>query len=168
MKYANGIFRESIHSNLPDKRNVDNPKRQEGFKERWKLTRSLKKKEARRRWRQRQWRRFLLSCNAYLLALSPIYLDQYFFTCVYVLLFLHWFWLFITMISFLIVKHGRLHIHSIVRLHLTVELDLVCSKISLPQLGLWWRSLNTMMFASVIKLSCQPNDWEDCRTHCSL
>lgn len=54
MKYANGIFRESIHSNLPDKRNVDNPKRQEDFKERWKLTRSLKKKEARRRWRQRQ------------------------------------------------------------------------------------------------------------------
>lgn len=43
MKYANGIFSESIHSNLPDKRNVDNPKRQEDFKERWKLTRSLKK-----------------------------------------------------------------------------------------------------------------------------
>lgn len=53
MKYAEGIFRESIHNNLPDKRNMDNPKRQDDFRERWKLTRPLRKKERkgeRRRW----------------------------------------------------------------------------------------------------------------------
>lgn len=48
MKYAEGIFRESIQNNLSDKRNMDNPKRQDYFID-WKLTRPPRKTEERGR-----------------------------------------------------------------------------------------------------------------------
>ncbi len=48
MKCAEGIFRESIHNNLSDKRNMDNPKRQDYFID-WKLTRPPREREERGR-----------------------------------------------------------------------------------------------------------------------